>query len=122
MIKPVRKYSLTKVRELRANRKLLKTNGSSQIFQTDAEYQSFLGELKGAGHLQITGFNKMNVTIDSNHWSNKSEDPRVTRSKELSEKHDFGMDFRESEVFKKFQKQRREIFEKYYLKSLYNNI
>jgi hypothetical protein len=71
MIKPVRKYSLTKVRELRANRKLLKTNGSSQIFQSDAEYQSFLGELKGAGHLQITGFNKMNVTIDSNHWNNK---------------------------------------------------
>jgi hypothetical protein len=71
MIKPVKKYSIDKVRELRSNRKNLKTNGSSMIFQTDAEYQSFLGELKGAGHLQITGFNKMNVTLGFNQLNGK---------------------------------------------------
>ena len=71
MNKPVKKYSIDKVRELRTNRKLLKTNGSSQIFQTDAEYQSFLGELKGAGHLQINGVNNMNVTLGLSQLNGK---------------------------------------------------
>jgi hypothetical protein len=71
MNKPVKKYSIVKVRELRANRKLLKTNGSSPSFTTDAEYQSFLGELKGAGHLRINGTNKMNVTLGLDNWNGK---------------------------------------------------
>lgn len=54
-----KKYSIDSVRGLRSHRKTLKTNGSSQIFNTDAEYQSFLGELKGAGHLQVNGFKKL---------------------------------------------------------------
>jgi len=58
------KYSSQKVKELRAKRKLLKPNGSSLVITTDAEYQSFLGELKGAGHLRINGVNKVNVTTD----------------------------------------------------------
>lgn len=71
MIKPVKQYSISKVRELRSNRKKLKTNGSSQIFQTDAEYQSFLGELKGAGHLMVSGLKGMTTEPIPNHWTNK---------------------------------------------------
>jgi hypothetical protein len=71
MIKHPSKYSSQKVRELRAKRKLLKTNGQSLVITTDAEYQSFLGELKGAGHLRINGVNKMNVTVDRHQWNDK---------------------------------------------------
>jgi len=63
-MKPVAKYTIDKVRNLRVNRKRLKTNGSSGIFSTDTEYQAFLGELKGAGHLQVSGFESLQVEID----------------------------------------------------------
>jgi hypothetical protein len=63
-MKPVAKYTIDKVRNLRVNRKRLKTNGSSGIFSTDTEYQAFLGELKGAGHLQVNGFESLQVEID----------------------------------------------------------
>jgi hypothetical protein len=63
-MKPVAKYTIDKVRNLRGNRKRLKTNGSSGIFSTDTEYQAFLGELKGAGHLQVSGFESLQVEID----------------------------------------------------------
>ena len=59
--------------------------------------------------------------VNKNHWSRHSEKPGVTRSKELSEKYNFGQYFRDSEVFINFQNQRRHMFEKYYLKSLYNS-
>ena len=71
MIKQVKKYSIAKVRELRDNRKLLKSNGSSPAITNDAEYQSFLGELKGAGHLQINGVNNMNVTLGLDQLNGK---------------------------------------------------
>lgn len=63
-MKPVAKYTIDKVRNLRVNRKRLKTNGSSSIFSNDTEYQAFLGELKGAGHLQVSGFESLQVEID----------------------------------------------------------
>jgi hypothetical protein len=63
-MKPIAKYTIDKVRNLRVNRKRLKTNGSSGIFSTDTEYQAFLGELKGAGHLQVSGFESLQVEID----------------------------------------------------------
>jgi hypothetical protein len=59
--------------------------------------------------------------VNKNHWSLKSLNPIVTRSKELAQKYNFGQDFRDLEIFINFQKQRRQIFEKYYLKSLYNS-
>lgn len=65
------KYSSTKVKELRANRRKLKSNGTSPILTTDAEYQSFLGELKGAGHLMVSGLKGMTTEPIPNHWTNK---------------------------------------------------
>lgn len=65
-----KKYSSTKVKELRANRRKLKSNGSSPMLTTDAEYQSFLGELKGAGHLMVSGYRSTAVQIDKN-WAGK---------------------------------------------------
>jgi len=62
MVSTVKKYSSQKVRELRSKRKLLKSNGSSLGITNDAEYQSFLGELKGAGHLRINGLSKADYT------------------------------------------------------------
>lgn len=58
--------------------------------------------------------------INKNHWSRKPLAPGVDRPKELEVSNKFGQHFRESEKFINFQKQRRQIFEKYYLKSLYN--
>jgi hypothetical protein len=63
----VKKYTTENVRKLRGNRKLLKTNGSSQVFTNDADYQSFLGELKGAGHLRVNGFTSLKVE-DNQHY------------------------------------------------------
>lgn len=65
------KYSSTKVKELRANRRKLKSNGTSPLLTTDAEYQSFLGELKGAGHLMVSGLKGMTTEPIPNHWTNK---------------------------------------------------
>lgn len=65
------KYSSTKVKELRANRRKLKSNGTSLMFTNDAEYQSFLGELKGAGHLMVSGLKGMTTEPIPNHWTNK---------------------------------------------------
>jgi len=66
------KYSSQKVKELRAKRKLLKSNGSSPIITNDVEYQSFLGELKGAGHLRINGIvNTLNVSVGKHPWNDK---------------------------------------------------
>lgn len=64
-------YSSTKVKELRANRRKLKSNGTSPLLTTDAEYQSFLGELKGAGHLMVSGLKGMTTEPIPNHWTNK---------------------------------------------------
>lgn len=66
-----KKYSSTKVKELRANRRKLKSNGSSLMFTNDSEYQSFLGELKGAGHLMVRGLKGMTTEPIPNHWTNK---------------------------------------------------
>lgn len=55
----VKKYSIDSVRALRSHRKTLTSNGSSPIIKTDTDYQSFLGELKGAGHLMVNGFRKL---------------------------------------------------------------
>jgi hypothetical protein len=67
----VKKYTTEKVRKLRGNRKLLKTNGSSQVFTNDVDYQSFLGELKGAGHLNVNGFDSLQVESHQNHFYNQ---------------------------------------------------
>jgi hypothetical protein len=49
-------YSSEKVREMRSERK---TRKASVPGKTDAEYQQALGDLIGAGHLRLVGFNKM---------------------------------------------------------------
>jgi len=56
--------------------------------------------------------------VNKNHWSCKSDKPGVSRSKELNERHNFGLEFRNSEDFINFQSQRRGIFEKHYLSTL----
>lgn len=61
MIKTVRKYTKQDVVNLRGKRRFAKTNGTGQAIQTDAEYRTFLGELKGAGHLTINGFESTKI-------------------------------------------------------------
>lgn len=61
MIKTVRKYTKQDVVNLRGKRRFATTNGTSRVIKTDAEYQAFLGELKGAGHLMINGFESMQM-------------------------------------------------------------
>ena len=58
-------YSKQQVKRLRENRKLAKTNGKGQVIQSDKDYQSFLGELKGAGHLQLNGFQSLQKQVNS---------------------------------------------------------
>lgn len=69
-MKAIPKYTTEKVRKLRTLRNQLKSNGSSPMFTTDAEYQSFLGELKGAGHLVVTGYQKTSIQTNKN-WAGK---------------------------------------------------
>jgi hypothetical protein len=57
--------------------------------------------------------------VNKNHWSRTSSEPGVDRAKEVEELNTFGQYFRDTEKFKNFQDQRRHMFEKYYLKSLY---
>ena len=78
-MKPVAKYTIDKVRNLRVNRKRLKTNGSSGVFSNDTEYQAFLGELKGAGHLQVTGFESLEVQLDNSFPSFTTSPSQKTR-------------------------------------------
>jgi hypothetical protein len=59
------KYTKDQVKILRENRKFAKSNGKSNWIKTDSQYQTFLGELKGAGHLQIEGF----TSIQTKHVS-----------------------------------------------------
>jgi hypothetical protein len=59
--------------------------------------------------------------VNKNHWSCKTEKPGVNRPKHLEEGNEFGQYFRDSEKFGNFQRQRRYMFENYYLKSLYNS-
>jgi len=61
MIKSVRKYTKQDVKNLRGKRRFVTSNGSSPFIKTDADYRAFLGELKGAGHLTINGFESMKI-------------------------------------------------------------
>lgn len=70
-MKAIPKYTTEKVRKLRTLRSQLKSNGSSEVLKTDADYQSFLGQLKGAGHLVVNGHQKTSIQIDRN-WSGQS--------------------------------------------------
>jgi len=90
-MKPVAKYTIDKVRNLRGNRKKLKTNGSSGIFSTDTEYQAFLGELKGAGHLQVNGFESLQVEIDRGFPSFTNQLPQKV-SKTYTMKYNVGVE------------------------------
>lgn len=69
-MKAIPKYTTEKVRKLRTLRSQLKSNGSSEVLKTDADYQSFLGQLKGAGHLVVNGHQKTSIQIDRN-WAGK---------------------------------------------------
>ena len=66
MIKTVRKYTKQDVVNLRGKRRFAKTNGTSRVIKTDAAYQAFLGELKGAGHLTINGFESIQMESHPN--------------------------------------------------------
>lgn len=91
-MKPVAKYTIDKVRNLRVNRKRLKTNGSSGIFSTDTEYQAFLGELKGAGHLQVNGFESLQVEIDRGFPSFTNQSPKPQQRKTYTMKYNIGVE------------------------------
>ena len=62
-------YTKDKVRNMRSERK---TKKASVPGKTDAEYQQSLGDLIGAGHLRLVGFNKMDTerTIDTTPLGN----------------------------------------------------
>lgn len=57
--------------------------------------------------------------VNKNHWSCKTGKPGVDRPKHLEDGNEFGPDFRDLEKFKNYQRQRRYMFEDYYLNSLY---
>ena len=59
------KYTKGGVKALRDKRKIAKSNNTSPYIKSDSEYQSFLGELKGAGHLEINGFQKLDIKTHS---------------------------------------------------------
>jgi hypothetical protein len=52
-------YTSEKVRQMRSERKTKKANVDGV---TDAQYQHSLGDLIGAGHLSIMGFNHLDIT------------------------------------------------------------
>lgn len=66
MIKSVKKYTKQDVKNLRGKRRFATSNGSSPFITSDAEYRAFLGELKGAGHLTIGGFESMKIQTHQN--------------------------------------------------------
>ena len=70
MLQLRRKYTKQDVVNLRGKRRFATTNGTGQAIQTDAEYQAFLGELKGAGHLIIDGFESMQMESQPNIMGN----------------------------------------------------
>jgi hypothetical protein len=61
MIKSVKKYTKQDVKNLRGKRRFVTSNGTSDVIKTDADYRAFLGELKGAGHLTIGGFESLKI-------------------------------------------------------------
>lgn len=70
-------YTKQNVKNLRANRKLAKTNGKGQAIRTDKDYQSFLGELKGAGHLQLNGFQSLQKQVNNGVFAPSSVEYQV---------------------------------------------
>lgn len=62
----VAKYTKSQVKTLRAARSFAKSNGSSKFITTDKEYQAYLGELKGAGHLQVNGYQSLQTNSQPN--------------------------------------------------------
>lgn len=66
MLQLRRKYTKQDVVNLRGKRRFATTNGTSHVIKTDAAYQAFLGELKGAGHLIIDGFESMQMESHPN--------------------------------------------------------
>jgi len=54
-------YTSEKVRQMRSERK---TKKASVLGKTDAQYQHSLGDLIGAGHLLINGFENVNAEIN----------------------------------------------------------
>lgn len=55
--------------------------------------------------------------INHNHWAVPTEYFKQNRPKKINDKYKFGRTFRESELFSKFQDQRRYIFDDIYVKN-----
>jgi hypothetical protein len=85
--------------------------------QFDYHYRPAWGNDDPSEYYQALFFHMVN----KNHWCWNSEKPGVDRPDHLEESNDFGQYFRDTEKFKNFQAQRRYMFEKYYLKSLYKS-
>jgi hypothetical protein len=64
--------------------------------------------------------------INNNHWCVPNDYDKQNRPQYLNDKYNFGITFRNSEVFHKFQNQRKHIFENIYIKNyeklLKNNV
>jgi hypothetical protein len=58
--------------------------------------------------------------INKNHWSVRNEAVKFhERDPELMKKNEFGKYFRDQEIFTKFQRQRRYLFDEFYIYSMY---
>jgi hypothetical protein len=56
--------------------------------------------------------------VNRNNWSIPNESIKQNRSDHLNSKYNFGIDFRETEIFKNFQEQRNLIFNRLYTRSM----
>lgn len=56
--------------------------------------------------------------INSKHWCIPNESKVQTRTDDLNSRHNFGQYFRDSDIFINYQKQKRQIFDKLYIKTL----
>lgn len=80
--------------------------------QFDYHYRPSWGSDNPSEYYQALFFH----LIHNNHWAVPNDYAYQNRPKHINEKYDFGHMFRESEVFIKFQDQRRYLFDDIYIK------
>ena len=71
-------YTKDRVQKMRTERKAKKPTTSTII--NDTQYQAMLGELKGAGHLSLEGFQKMDTDIHHQSPIGLSTKPKVRKT------------------------------------------
>lgn len=79
--------------------------------QFDYHYRPSWNSTDSEEYYQALFFHLINL----NHWCVPSSYPKQTRSDYLNNKYEFGAEFRNTEIFINFQKQRRHIFDAAYL-------